>query len=483
MTFSLEDRLHRALGAYMSAPQWAKRLLGGAYRQLPIVVRRGARYGHFRQIAGESDPAARAAGARAQLQDALRWAAGTVPAFAHLQAVVGDVVDPYQALLEFPITTKADIKARPEHYLSASVPPSRRLLAFTGGSTAEPMRFYLERDVTRPREYAFMDAFHARAGYGEDEVVLSLRGRTVPTAADPGGRLWMYEPIKRQLILSSDHLLARWMPGYIETLKRWRPRFIQAFPSALYPLARWLADHPEPEITGQIRGVMLYSENVYDYQMQLFRTVFGGSVLKHYGHSERVLMAASAPEDDRYFFWPQYGHLELIGPDGCPVTTSGVVGEIVGTGFRNRVMPFVRYATGDLGVWSDAPVPPALAGFPVLERIEGRLQEFVVCRDGRLVSICTLGAAHFEDLAGVDGLQYEQFAPGALRLNVVASSPLDDAAKRRIAHAVVVKTQGGCEVEVVPVDSLPRTRMGKHVMLVQHLAGVAGTGPREMGST
>lgn len=478
MKLSLEDRLHRVLGNYMRAPQWAKYLIGGAYRRLPLFVRRGSRYAHFRGIAEEKNPATRSAYARAQLQETLRWAAESVPAYGHLQAVVREVVDPYEALLHFPITTKADMKSRPERYLSGAVAASRRLLAFTGGSTAEPLRFFLERDVTRPKEYAFMDAFHARAGYTGDGVVLSLRGRTVPTAADPGGRLWMYEPIKRQLILSSDHLLARRMPDYIAALERWQPSFIQAFPSALYPLARWLADHPSPSITQRIRGVMLYSENVYDYQMELFRAVFGSNVLKHYGQSERVLMGASTADDDRYFFWPQYGHLELIGQDGRPVTTPGVLGEIIGTGFQNRVMPFVRYATGDLGAWSGAPVPAALEGFPVLQRIEGRLQEFVVCRDGRLISICALGAAHFEDLAGVDALQYEQFTQGALRLNVVASRPLDAAAKRRIAAAVAVKTQGGCEVEVVPVESLPRTRMGKHVMLVQHLSAVETMGAR-----
>lgn len=479
MTYSLEDRLHRALGAYMGAPQWAKRLLGGAYRRLPMVIRRGSRFTDFRRIADEADPAARADYARTQLDEALRWAADTVPAYRHLRSLVREVRDPNLALHHFPITTKADIKVQRERYVSDAVSPSRRLEAFTGGSTAEPMHFFLERDVTRPKEYAFMDAFHSRAGYSEGDVVLALRGRTVPTAGQPGGRLWMFEPIKRQLILSSDHLLARWMPDYVATLERWQPRFIQAFPSALYPLARWLADHPAPALTRRILGVMLYSENVYDYQMQLFRQVFGSNVLKHYGHSERVLMAASAADDDRYFFWPQYGHLELIGPDGRPVTTPGVLGEIVGTGFQNRVMPFVRYATGDLGMWSGAPVPAALAGFPALERIEGRLQEFVVCRDGRLVSVCTLGAAHFEDLAGVDALQYEQFTPGVLRLNVVAARPLDEAAKHRIAHAVAVKTQRGCSVEVNPVASLPRTRMGKHVMLVQHLGGVQGLGQDE----
>jgi len=469
MSPSLEDRLHGGLSGYIAAPQWLKSLLGTAYRQLPLGLRRGQAYTHFRTVLAQGDHATVTTYARARLADTLRWAVETVPAYAHLRTVVVDETDPYRALGHFPLTAKADIKADTARYLSSAMPADKRLRAFTGGSTAEPMQFYLGKDVSRPREYAFMDDFHARASYRDGELALALRGRSVPSAAKPGGRLWMYEPIKRQLILSSDHLLARWMPLYVEALRQWRPRFIQAFPSALYPLARWLAENPAPDITGNIQSVMLYSENVYDYQMRLFREVFGCPVIKHYGQSERVLMAASLPDDERYFFWPQYGHVELVDSNGLPITVPGVLGEVVGTSFDNRVMPFVRYRTGDLAMWSAEPPPPSLAGYPVVERIEGRLQEFVVCHDGRLVSICTLGAAHFEELARVGAIQYEQSKPGRLTLKVVASSRLTEETRQRIAAAIENKTQGGCVAEVLEVDDLPRTRTGKHVMLIQHI--------------
>lgn len=466
---SLEDRLHGALSSYISAPQWVKSLLGTAYRYLPTSMRRGGAYRRYLEVLENRDRETISAYARARLADTLHWAVQTVPAYRHLAEVVHDEQDPYRALRHFPLTTKADIKSNIGRYLSTATPEGKRLRTFTGGSTAEPMLFYLEKDVTRSKEYAFMEDFHARIGYRDGDLVLALRGRTVPTASRPNGRLWMYEPIKRQLILSSDHLQARWMPQYIDALRRWRPRFIQAFPSALYPLALWLQEHPAPDVTERIRGVMLYSENVYDYQMRLFRHVFGCPVLKHYGHSERVLMGASMPDDERYFFWPQYGHLELVNEAGQPIVESGVIGEIVGTSFDNRVMPFIRYRTGDLAAWSDKPEHPELGGFQVLERIEGRLQEFVICHDGRQVSICTLGAAHFEELAGVDAIQYEQFEPGSVVLKVATRTALSEQDKRKISAAIESKTQEGCKVSVVEVAEIPRTARGKHVMLIQHV--------------
>src|SRR5258706_502446 len=131
------------------------------------------------------------------------------------------------------------------------------------------------------------------------------------------------EPIKRQLILSCDHLEERFMPAYAQALATHRPSFIEAFPSALFPLARWLAAHPLPEFTDSVKGVMLYSENVFDFQVRKFREVFQCPIVKHYGQSERVLMAASMPGDERYFFWPQYGWLELLDCAGRAVRRTG----------------------------------------------------------------------------------------------------------------------------------------------------------------
>jgi phenylacetate-CoA ligase len=179
-------------------------------------------------------------------------------------------------------------------------------------------------------------------------------------------------------------------------------------------------------------------------------------------------MAASLPDDDRYFFWPQYGHFELVDSNDMPITRPGVVGFIVGTSFDNEVMPFVRYRTGDLAMLSERE-HPELPGYPVCERIMGRLQEMVVCRDRRLVSITTLGVAHFPELALVDAIQYEQKRPGELVLKVAADVRLHAPQLERMAAAVARKTQGGCDVKVVQVDAIPRTPRGKARMLVQHL--------------
>jgi phenylacetate-CoA ligase len=459
----IEDVLHPLLGRYLASPDWVKASAGRAYRCLPDKVRHGSAYEEFQAIV-----AGKGAGPMARLQSTLEWAFDSVPAYQQYRGLLRGGRDPREVLAALPITDKLDIKHNPERYLSRSMPPSTRLETFTGGSTRHPMRFFLHKHVTRPKEQAFMQEFRDRVGAKDSDLTLALRGRMVPTAAQPGGRLWMHEPIRGQLIMSCDHLERRYMPQYAEALALHRPTIVEAFPSALYPLALWLAAHPLPEFTENVRGVMLFSENVYPAQLKCIREVFHCPVIAHYGHSERVLMAGSMPGDDRYFFWPQYGYLELVDEHDRPVTQPGRMGFVVGTSFDNKVMPFVRYRTGDLAVLSEKR-HPELPAFDVCERIVGRMQEFVVCRDHRLVSITAIGAAHFPEMALADAIQYEQREPGELLLKLGCPDPMDEAALRRVRAAVERKLQGGCMVHVRQVPRIQRTARGKARMIIQHL--------------
>jgi phenylacetate-CoA ligase len=481
---SFEDRLHPLLGLYMRSPQWIKASIGRAYGALPARLKYGPSYARFRDEAARCyDSEGVAALVDAKLASTLRHALEHVPAYAAYRSLLREVDQPRDLLRKLPITSKLDLRRDLEAYASMAHSVGRRLEMFTGGSTANPMRFFFHRGVTRPKENAYFDDLNRRAGLQPDSVILNLRGRTVPGAGMPGRRLWMYEPIKRHLILSSDHLEARFMPQYAQAIREWKPTFIAAYSSALYPLAKWLQQHGDPALVRSVRGVLLTSENVYRYQLDLYRSVFGCPVLRGYGHTERAVLGASMPDDDRYFFWPLYGYLELIDVDGQPIEEPGRVGELVATGFDNEVMPFVRYRTGDFGSWGAEP-HPQLPGWKSVEQIDGRLQEFLVCRDRRLVTPNSLSAAHYAELSVAEWIQYEQSEPGRVLLRVVAQRELMPSESESIARALHRKSQGGIDFEVRQVAEIARTGNGKQRMVIQHLdvsdyLGAASVQPSE----
>ncbi|MEG3055650.1 MAG: hypothetical protein RQM90_05995 [Methanoculleus sp.] len=135
-----------------------------------------------------------------------------------------------------------------------------------------------------------------------------------------------------------------------------------------------------------VKAVLCGSENLYPWQRDLLAEAFGCRVFSWYGNSEQTALAGECEESTHYHIFPEYGVVELIGRDGRPVEGPGVLGEVVATSLTNYVCPLIRYRTRDVAV---ATAERCSCGrqYPLLEKVEGRLQEFIVTRGGHLISV------------------------------------------------------------------------------------------------
>ena len=159
---SIEDILYPLLKVYIGAPQWVKTSIGETYSRLPRAWRHGPHRAAFARELHEHGGEAVRELARIKLRQTLEWALKTVPAYRQYEGLLNSSDDPEVLLKQLPLIGKADIKTDIERYISTTLHARERLKTFTGGSTANPMLFYLHKDVSRPKEYAFMDDFHAR---------------------------------------------------------------------------------------------------------------------------------------------------------------------------------------------------------------------------------------------------------------------------------------------------------------------------------
>ncbi len=74
---------------------------------------------------------------------------------------------------------------------------------------------------------------------------------------------------------------------------------------------------------------------------------------------------------------PQIGIVEVLAPDGSPLTEPGRKGELVVTGFNNPAFPLIRYRTGDVVVRGE---PGCSCGrsYTMISEIEGRIQDMLL---------------------------------------------------------------------------------------------------------
>ena len=170
----IEDVVHPFLKFYTAAPQWVKSTLGHLYALAPARLRYGAKYDEFvAEIAHCSDPAWLARRADEKLMATLRWAIDTVPAYAAYRG--RQAASAEELLAAMPLLSKEAIKANPGSYLSSSMGPDTHLMSFTGGSTSVPMQLYLEKYVSRSKDFAYNTAFDQAAG---------IKGRTSDDARE-----------------------------------------------------------------------------------------------------------------------------------------------------------------------------------------------------------------------------------------------------------------------------------------------------------
>ena len=407
---SLEDRLYPWLAAYNALPQWTQSVLGTAYRQLPQAWRLGLRYAEFAELAkaGETWSVEETQEYQLkQLRMVLHHAANFCPYYQKTFAKTAfrpESVRTLDDMANCPLLEKRDLIEHRDQLASTNVPASQRLYITTGGSTGIPVGFYLQKGVSRPKEQAFLEWMWARAGYFKHAKLAVIRGQM--TSSHPNGRIGYYDASRNWLMLSSSHLTPERIPDYLEALEEFKPDLIHAYPSAALQLAEYL-ERTKQTWRLSLRALLCGSERLTLPQKRLLQGVFKCRVYRWYGHSERVILAGEGRKSELFYFFPQYGFVELGPPD------EEGMHEVIGTSFHNLAMPLIRYRTGDYVRLADPRTDGDLEyPWPAAADIVGREQEFLISGSHRRIS---LTAFNMHD-ASFDGLYAVQFYQEAARL-------------------------------------------------------------------
>jgi phenylacetate-CoA ligase len=348
-----------------------------------------------------------------------------------------------------PFVTKEMIRDDLEGF---SIDLPDRTCTATSGSTGIPLRIYRD-SIAFAKELASKAHQYARLGWVEGDAQFCLRGYRIEAVDGIE-----FRPEFNELRCSAYHLTPEFMERYRRAAEKHRPDWIKCYPSAGYVFARFLRDshrHFPP-----VKGVLCASEELYDFQKKMLREVFDARVFSHYGHYELAALAGYCEFEDVYHVLPQYGYVELIGDDGRPVTEPGERGEIVATSFVNRATPCVRYRTQDYAVFKSWGCSACGRSYQVWERIDGRLQEFLVARTGQYVPLTGVvfpdrvfdHVASFQFVQKGNGRAVFQFVPRPTYSAVFAPD---------IQHGLVEGLGADFEVDLEPVGEIPRTGRAK----------------------
>jgi phenylacetate-CoA ligase len=400
----------------------------------------------------------------AKLRETISAAARDVPYYASRLPREG--VTSLDALRDLPILTKTDAQEAGKALVSQRFAGQKLQEIHTGGTTGRPLNVYCNAEALR-RNYAFFFRIREWAGIAEGDRVATFAGRTI-VAPDRGAPFWRHNWASKTLLCSSYHLAPDTVDAYLEALADFQPGLIDSYPSSLEPIARRALERRD--LTIRPKGIITSSETLFPEVRRMAEDAFGCRIVDHYGSAE-MAACVSQCEAGRYHVHPEYGVLEII-VDGRPARP-GELGEIVATGFVNEVMPFIRYATGDLAVMGE-PGCPCGRTFPVIERIEGRQDDCIITPEGRRVGRLD---PIFKAVNGIHEARIIQDEVDHIRVEVVPRPVITDEERAALLDELGRRVGPSMRISIVPVEQIVRTGRGKLRTVVNLVSrrGAAGS--------
>ncbi len=331
----------------------------------------------------------------------------------------------------------------------------------TGGSTGTVATMISRRGVSC-LEMGCVYALWSRMGVRPNDHKVTLRGALL----DQGRKLHVREEGGRRLTISTYHLRDDNVDEIIRLIDEFRPDWLHVYPSAASQLAN-IMKRTGKRLGCQIKGVLCGSENVYDWQVELFAEVFGGITYSHYGHGEMAILGGWCKDTRKFHFLPHHGYLELLDDDGKLITEPGVTGEMTATGFMDDIMPLIRYRTGDYGAWDEpGPCPACGRAHQRMARIDGRIQEYLILADGTRFPLTNINALHGTFFSLIYRFQFVQDKPGKATLRFMPAVEINDEGMAAIRNAFAYLPEIGLALEFRQVEEISLTRAGKQRVVV-----------------
>lgn len=373
-----------------------------AVSAVPYAWRQGSAFWDFYRLLEETQylPPERLAEMQfARVQQILHWAYAHSGFYRRLYDEHGvhprDIRTPDDFARRIPVVEREQLATAPD----LQVPMRGAVPASTSGTSGTAFQFTVDRAGDAMEQAAIFHQW-ARAGYRPGDVRVELRGFQVePVRHSPDHRV-----VRLSVVNMEAHL-----PEMVALIDRMRVRFLHGYPSALAKLAALMRERGL-RLARPPRGVLLASENVFDWQTEVIDEVLAPQTLMaHYGQAEKVVLGAWCETRRAYHFLPLYGHLE-----------QGPAGEVIGTGLINRATPVIRYRIPDVLLdRSDAPCPQCGRGLtPVVERIGGRMEDYLVDQKGELIPPAVV-TFPFKHLRCIRQVQVVQRADRAIVLRCV----------------------------------------------------------------
>jgi phenylacetate-CoA ligase len=244
----------------------------------------------------------------------------------------------------------------------------------------------------------------------------------------------------------------------VGVINAFRPDVITGFSGYLGAMFRWARAHGRS--VQHPRLIWCGGETLPEPDRGLLDRELGIPVIQTYQSCEFLRIAFQCERREGFHINVDQVAVRVVDAGGAPVPP-GTRGRVVVSGLLNRATVLLNYALGDLGALAGASCGCGRT-LPVLARVDGREDDFLLRADGRLVHTAVVISSLYA-VPGVVRLQLIQEALARFHLRVVCATGADWAATRLALGRALASLMGPGElsVEIAQVPDIAPEPSGK----------------------
>jgi phenylacetate-CoA ligase len=392
-------------------------------------------------------------------------ACANVPYYRNVSARLGVSAEDIRSLddlASWPFLTKALIRAHRDELKRDGC--RDLILSNTGGSTGEPLQFFLGKErVSHDVAAKWRATRWWGMDIGDPEIV--IWGSPIELGAQDWARL-LRDALLRTRLLSAFEMSERKLDRFVEIVRRMRPKMVFGYPSALAHVARHAQARGQRMDDIGIKVAFVTAEYLYEEQRQQIGATFGCRVANGYGGRDAGFIAHECPHGGMHITAEDV-IVEIVDNTGR-VLPPGESGEVVVTHLASKDFPFIRYRTGDVAVLDASPCSCG-RGLPLIKEIQGRATDFVIARDGTVIHGLALIYV-VRDLPGIKQFKIIQESLEHTHVLVVASQGFEQASVEAVKSGITRRLGEGVRVSVELTDAIEPEKSGKYRYVISRVA-------------
>ena len=251
----------------------------------------------------------------------------------------------------------------------------------TSGSTGEPAIFYQDKYCLEWK-IATKIFFDEWAGRQIGEPMVKLWGAVQDILKEGQGiKAYLRQQFYGVTTLNSYRMTEKNLYDYVRKINSIKPRLIFTYTNSIDELARFIQDH---HLTVYSPRAIMNSAGVLFPEIRTkVEKVFKAPIFDNYGSREAGGIACNCEKNEGLHLIPNIHYVEILDAN-AKEASPGESGEIVITLLNNYTMPLIRYTIEDRGILSKK-VCSCGRGFPLLEKVEGRILDMFKNKQGDLI--------------------------------------------------------------------------------------------------